>query len=122
VQENIISDDDLPKSDVELVFGLGPPLPICKMTKADEGELLLNLKRALELRIRGRVDLHSIIMNKRTFIVYSFIFVSLDQIFCLSLYLLTCGILPKFEFNVLQGPKFDLVLLALKEKWKHSGM
>lgn len=65
VLENVISEGDLPVSDTDLVFGLGPPLPLCKMTRADEEELLLNLKRALEQRIRGRAELHSLIMDKR---------------------------------------------------------
>ena len=60
----MICEEDLPQSDTALVFGLGPPLPLSKMSKADEGELLTNLKRALELRIKGRAELHSIIMQK----------------------------------------------------------
>jgi len=65
ILENKISEEDLPVSDTDLVFGLGPPLPLRAMTKADEEELLKNLKRALEQRIRGRAELHSLIMEKR---------------------------------------------------------
>ena len=64
VEDIKIDESEIPV-DVNMVFGLGPPLPSCKMTKSDEEDLIVALRRALELRIRGRAELMKIIMDKR---------------------------------------------------------
>lgn len=65
VQEKVIEDYQLPQSDVQMVFGLGIPIPLCKISKSNEEELLQTLKKALELRVKGKSELSKYIDEKR---------------------------------------------------------
>lgn len=60
-----ISEDDLPASDVQMVFGLGPPLPLAKISDPDQEELIEALKKALQRRIEARADLTKFVLEKR---------------------------------------------------------
>lgn len=65
VEEKIIEEHQLPSSDVQMVFGLGLPIPLCKISKCTEQEVLLTLKKALQLRIKGKQELSNFIAEKR---------------------------------------------------------
>lgn len=67
VDEKIIEEDQLPRSDVKMVFGLGIPIPMCKMSKSTEEECLATLRKALEIRVKAKGELASYIAEKRKF-------------------------------------------------------
>lgn len=56
MEENII-DEHLPSGDFHMIFGLGIPIPICRMIKSTDVDILTTLRKALELRSRGRTEL-----------------------------------------------------------------
>jgi len=65
IQERVIEEGDLPSSDNEFVFSVGfAPLPFCKLTSHMEEELLSNLKKALELRVKGQAELSRFISHQ----------------------------------------------------------
>ncbi|CAG7785497.1 unnamed protein product [Allacma fusca] len=64
VEDIKIDESEIPM-DVNMVYGLGPPLPSCVMTKSEEEGLITNLRRALEMRIKGRAELAKILTEKR---------------------------------------------------------
>ncbi|CAL8109141.1 unnamed protein product [Orchesella dallaii] len=65
VEEKIVEENELPSSDVQLVFGLGIPIPLCKISKSTEEEALSTLRKALELRLKGKEELQKFIVEKR---------------------------------------------------------
>jgi len=67
IAEKIILEEDVPASDVQFVFGLSYPIPLLKMTSSDDAELLTNLKRALEFRVKGQTELTKCIREKRKY-------------------------------------------------------
>lgn len=64
IEEKVIEGHELPISDVQLVFGLGIPIAVAKMSKSTEEEVLATLKKALEMRIKGKGELSNFIAEK----------------------------------------------------------
>jgi hypothetical protein len=66
VEDGRIEEHDLPSTDTQYVFSLGfSPLPLCKLTSHLEADLLANLKKALEMRVKGQAELSKFIIEQR---------------------------------------------------------